>query len=79
MRLRPDPRSRPFLLAAAAILGLALRPGEAMAQASDAGAAAALFEQRCATCHVNPSERTPTQDALRAMSPTSLSMLSPTA
>jgi hypothetical protein len=68
------------LLAAAAILGLAPRPGVAMAEAPDAGAAAALVEQRCATCHVNPTERTPTQDALRAMSlRASLSMLSPMA
>jgi polyvinyl alcohol dehydrogenase (cytochrome) len=69
MRLRRDLRRRLSLLAAAAVLGLALRPGAAGAQAPDAGAASALFKQRCATCHANPTERTPTQDALKAMSP----------
>jgi polyvinyl alcohol dehydrogenase (cytochrome) len=68
MRLRRGLRCRPFLLAAA-ILGVALWRGAEGAQAPDAGAASALFEQRCATCHANPNERTPTQDALRAMPP----------
>ena len=69
MRLRDELRSRPFLLAAAAILGFALRPDSAKAQPPDAGAAASLFGQRCAACHSDPAQRAPTQAALSAMSP----------
>ena len=68
-RLGDDPRSRPFVIAAAAILGFTLT-SHPKAQTSDAGAAAAaLFEQRCAACHANPTQRAPTRAALSAMSP----------
>jgi len=69
MRPRRDLQSRAFLLAAAAIFGLARSPDAAKAQTPDAGATAALFEQRCAACHADAAERAPTQAALRAMSP----------
>jgi len=69
LRLRRDPRRHPFLLAAAVVLGFALRPGAAQAQAPDASAEAALFERRCAACHAIPVGRAPPRAALSAMSP----------
>jgi polyvinyl alcohol dehydrogenase (cytochrome) len=69
MRLRRNLRHRPFLLAAAAVLGFALRPGGANAQASDGSAQGALFEQNCASCHAIPATRAPNRASLRAMSP----------
>ncbi len=69
MQLHRDLRRRPFLLAAAAVLGFALRPGGANAQASDATAQGALFEQNCAACHAIPATRAPNRASLRAMSP----------
>ena len=69
MQLRRDLRRRPFLLAAAAVLGFALRPGGANAQASDASAQGALFEQNCAPCHAIPATRAPNRASLRAMTP----------
>jgi polyvinyl alcohol dehydrogenase (cytochrome) len=69
MRLARDPRRRRFSLAAAAILGFALRPGVAAAPASDASAESAMFERNCAACHAIPTTRAPTRWSMRAMSP----------
>ena len=68
MRLRRDLRRRAFLLAAA-ILGVALRPNAAGAQAPAGSAEAALFDQHCAACHDNPATRAPAPSSLHAMSP----------
>jgi polyvinyl alcohol dehydrogenase (cytochrome) len=57
------------LLAAAAVLGFALLPGAADAQAPDASAHGSLFDRHCAVCHDNPSARAPARSSLRAMSP----------
>ncbi len=62
MRLRRDLRRCPFLFAAAAVLGFALRPDAANAQA-------ALFDRRCAGCHTAASTRAPSRASLGAMSP----------
>jgi cytochrome c553 len=69
MRWAREPRRRRFSLAAAAILGLALRPGVAAAPASDASAESAMLERACAACHAIPTTRAPTRSSMRAMSP----------
>jgi polyvinyl alcohol dehydrogenase (cytochrome) len=66
--MRGKPRGQ-LLLLAAAVLGFALRPSPAEAQASDASAQGALFEQHCAACHAIPTTRAPTRASLSAMSP----------
>ena len=69
MRLRWRLRRRPFLLAAAAVLGFALRSSAANAQAPDASAEAALFDRHCAGCHAIPATRAPDRPSLKAMPP----------
>ena len=69
MRLRWRLRRRRFLLAAAAVLGFALRPSAANAQAPDASAEAALFDRHCAGCHTIPATRAPDRPSLAAMPP----------
>jgi polyvinyl alcohol dehydrogenase (cytochrome) len=60
---------RSLLLLAAEVLGFALRPTAANAQAPDATAPGALFEQHCAVCHATPAGRAPTSASLRALPP----------
>jgi polyvinyl alcohol dehydrogenase (cytochrome) len=69
MRLGEDLRRCLFLLAAAAVLGLAPPVGAAHAQAPDESAPRALFDQDCAVCHDNSTTRAPARPSLRAMSP----------
>ena len=69
MRLGEDLRRRLFLLAAAAILGLAPPAGAAHAQAPDESAPGALFDRDCAVCHDNSATRAPARPSLREMSP----------
>ena len=69
MRLGEDLRRRLFLLAAAAVLGLAPPSGAAHAQAPDESAPGALFDRDCAVCHDNSATRAPARPSLREMSP----------
>jgi polyvinyl alcohol dehydrogenase (cytochrome) len=69
MRWARDLRRHWFSLAAAAILGFALRAGAAAAQVSDASPESAVFERNCAACHTIPAGRAPTRASLSAMSP----------
>jgi polyvinyl alcohol dehydrogenase (cytochrome) len=69
MRWAQDLRRRRFSLAAAAMLGFALRTGAAAAQASDTSAESAAFDRNCAACHAVPAGRAPSRASLSAMSP----------
>jgi polyvinyl alcohol dehydrogenase (cytochrome) len=69
MRWARDQRCRRFSLAAAAILGVALRLGPGAAQTSDVSPESAVFERDCAACHTAPFGRAPTRASLSATSP----------